>query len=150
MEFKRLSDVEVVAEPTESANVLIEENGVIKKAPKTAVGGGGEWDAVIEINPDVSSLDDVDSEHLTLISGGFDPIFEKAQSGEKPRVLFRWPWWYGEVQYLEFWEATTIQYDPYENCFKLSSWHNDGGAVGAFYITMYAGDSFNIVEYNRW
>ena len=41
MEFKKLSDVEVVAEPTESANVLIEENGVIKKAPKTAVGGGG-------------------------------------------------------------------------------------------------------------
>ena len=41
MEFKRLSDVEVVAEPTESANVLIEENGVIKKAPKTAVGGSG-------------------------------------------------------------------------------------------------------------
>jgi hypothetical protein len=40
-DFKRLSDVEVVAEPTESANVLIEENGVIKKAPKTAVGGAG-------------------------------------------------------------------------------------------------------------
>ena len=37
-EFKRLSDVEVVVEPTESANVLIEEDGVIKKAPKTAVG----------------------------------------------------------------------------------------------------------------
>ena len=41
MEFKRLSDVEVVAEPAESANVLIEEDGVIKKAPKTAVGGAG-------------------------------------------------------------------------------------------------------------
>ena len=41
MEFKKLSDVEVVAEPTETANVLIEEDGVIKKAPKTAVGGAG-------------------------------------------------------------------------------------------------------------
>ena len=39
--FKSIADVEVVAEPAESANVLIEENGVIKKAPKTAVGGGG-------------------------------------------------------------------------------------------------------------
>ena len=38
-EFKSINDIEVVAEPTESANVLIEENGVIKKAPKTAVGG---------------------------------------------------------------------------------------------------------------
>lgn len=37
-DFKRLSDVEVVAEPAESANVLIEENGVIKKASKDAVG----------------------------------------------------------------------------------------------------------------
>lgn len=41
-EFKKLSDVEVVAEPAESANVLIEEDGVIKKAPKTAVGGNGD------------------------------------------------------------------------------------------------------------
>lgn len=38
-EFKKLSDVEVVAEPSESANVLIEEDGVIKKAPKDEVGG---------------------------------------------------------------------------------------------------------------
>jgi hypothetical protein len=42
--FKSIADVEVVAEPAESANVLIEENGVIKKVPKTAVGGA---DAVI-------------------------------------------------------------------------------------------------------
>ena len=40
-DFKKLSEVEVVAEPMETANVLIEENGVIKKAPKTAVGGSG-------------------------------------------------------------------------------------------------------------
>lgn len=40
--FKSIADVDVVAEPSESANVLIEENGVIKKAPKTAVGGAGD------------------------------------------------------------------------------------------------------------
>jgi hypothetical protein len=39
--FKRLAEVEVVAEPAESANVLIEENDVIKKVPMTAVGGSG-------------------------------------------------------------------------------------------------------------
>ena len=38
--FKSIVDVEVVAEPTETANVLIEENGIVKKAPKSAVGGG--------------------------------------------------------------------------------------------------------------
>jgi hypothetical protein len=45
--FKSIADVEVVAEPAESANVLIEENGVIKKAPKTAVGGNNGADAVV-------------------------------------------------------------------------------------------------------
>ena len=38
--FKSIVDVEVVAEPTETANVLIEENGIVKKAPKSVVGGG--------------------------------------------------------------------------------------------------------------
>lgn len=40
-EFKKLADVEIVTEPAETVNILIEENGIIKKAPKTIVGGGG-------------------------------------------------------------------------------------------------------------
>ncbi len=39
MDFKKLSEVEVVAEPIESANVLIEEDGVIKRVAKNEVGG---------------------------------------------------------------------------------------------------------------
>lgn len=54
-EFKKLSDVEVVAEPAESANVLIEEDGVIKKAPKTAVGGAGGGSDVLEIIVNMNS-----------------------------------------------------------------------------------------------
>lgn len=38
MEFKRLSDVEIVESPTDNANILIEDNGIIKKAPKTFIG----------------------------------------------------------------------------------------------------------------
>lgn len=38
-DFTKLSDVAVVETPSDTANVLIEENGVIKKTPKTAVGG---------------------------------------------------------------------------------------------------------------
>lgn len=53
-EFKKLSDVEVVAEPTESANVLIEENGVIKKAPVSEVGGGSNFDLDVLITPTLS------------------------------------------------------------------------------------------------
>jgi hypothetical protein len=39
-EFKKLSDAEVVATVSDSASILIEENGVIKRAPKDEVGGG--------------------------------------------------------------------------------------------------------------
>lgn len=41
-DFTKLADVESVEEPADGTNVLIEENGVIKKAPKTAVGGSGK------------------------------------------------------------------------------------------------------------
>lgn len=40
-EFKKLSEVETIEEVTETANVLIEEDGVIKKTPKSNVGGAG-------------------------------------------------------------------------------------------------------------
>lgn len=39
MEFKRLAEVTAAEEAAETANVLIEEGGEIKRVPKTAVGG---------------------------------------------------------------------------------------------------------------
>lgn len=84
--FKSIADVEVVAEPSESANVLIEENGEIKKAPKTAVGGavgGGGYDAVIKFN----TMGD-DSE---LISGSYDDILAKLEAGEWVNVAMYRP-----------------------------------------------------------
>lgn len=42
-EFKRLSDVEVTAEPIESANVLIEENGTVKKTMMENIRGTSSW-----------------------------------------------------------------------------------------------------------
>ena len=68
MEFKRLSDVDIVAEPTETANVLIEENGVIKKAPKTAVGGSGS-----EV---VTILWDADNDSVTLSDNTYKVLKE--------------------------------------------------------------------------
>lgn len=38
-EFKKLSAVEAVEAVSDAANVLIEENGIIKRAPKSEVGG---------------------------------------------------------------------------------------------------------------
>ena len=88
-EFKRLSDVEVVAEPSESANVLIEEGGVIKKAPKTAVGGkvteegtGNKWDAVIVCR------DYVDNYNAELIQGDYSELMDKIMSmTDMPNIL---------------------------------------------------------------
>lgn len=84
MEFKRLSDVEVVAEPTESANVLIEENGVIKKAPKTAVGGvSGEADLVIEIN---QHIENATIDNISIVSGSVEAVYTAFESGKIPAV----------------------------------------------------------------
>lgn len=85
MEFKRLSDVEVVAEPAESANVLIEENGVIKKAPKTAVGGAGgsEPDLVIGIN---NHIEDATIDNISIVSGSIDAVYDAFENGNFPEV----------------------------------------------------------------
>lgn len=48
MEFKKLSAVEPVDELAQSANVLIEEGGVVKKAPKSMVGAQADWNEVNE------------------------------------------------------------------------------------------------------
>lgn len=50
MEFRRLSDVTLVDKAQETANVLIEENGEIKKVAKTQVGGAGFPTAIIKSN----------------------------------------------------------------------------------------------------
>ena len=85
--FKSIADVEVVAEPAESANVLIEENGVIKKAPKTAVGGGiTEWDAIIDLIEGSSGY----FASMELVSGSYEDIKEKIFSGILPNVLMRY------------------------------------------------------------
>jgi hypothetical protein len=78
--FKKLSDVEVVAEPIDSANVLIEEDGIIKKAPKTAVGGAG----VDNIRTHIIHLDSEVNAHEEDIRA----LVSKIRTGE-PIILFR-------------------------------------------------------------
>ena len=41
MEFTKLSEVAIVETATDDDKVLIEQNGEIKRVPKTEVGGGG-------------------------------------------------------------------------------------------------------------
>ena len=51
MEFKKLSAVDSVVEPIQSAQVLIEEDGVIKKTPKNAIGAQADWAEIDETSP---------------------------------------------------------------------------------------------------
>lgn len=96
-EFKRLSDVEVVAEPTKSANVLIEENGVIKKAPKTAVGGAGGFDAVIHLDYGYN-LKTVGT--ITLVEGSYDDLYNIILSKKRPNINIYWRQEYGSVSHI--------------------------------------------------
>ena len=73
MEFKRLSDVDVVVEPTDTANVLIEENGVIKKAPKTAVGGSSGFDFTIVYD---------NNTYTGAMTGDYQTIYNKLKNRE--------------------------------------------------------------------
>ena len=75
-EFKKLSDVEVVAEPIETANVLIEEDGVVKKAPKSAIGGA----SIPEIILKVTYNEDTDIE-TTECSHSYDELCSLLNSG---------------------------------------------------------------------
>ena len=79
-EFKKLSDVEVVAEPTESANVLIEEDGVIKKAPKTAVGGAGGAGGYIWTLAEGDYTVDKDSLTIT-VTANYDEVLKVLDEG---------------------------------------------------------------------
>lgn len=82
--FKSIADVEVIAEPAESANVLIEENGVIKKAPKTAVGGAS--------NTSVGEL--------AVVSDKGDIIFYPDNFYDKVKTMFEQKSFYTIVCYF--------------------------------------------------
>ena len=52
MEFTKLSEVEVVETANDTDKVLIEQNGEIKRVPKTEVGGGGGGGNMLIITSD--------------------------------------------------------------------------------------------------
>lgn len=104
MEFKKLSAVESVVEPAQSANVLIEEDGVIKKAPKSVIGAQADWNEVDESSPAfIKNKPDYDLDitvTLTRIDASgnyewdydvhyiktFEEVVEKLENGICPRI----------------------------------------------------------------
>ena len=66
MEFTRLADVEVVETATDIDKVLIEQNGEIKRVPKTEVGGAGGNMIVADLTMDVNTGAIAGSTNMTL------------------------------------------------------------------------------------
>lgn len=78
-EFKKLSAVEAVEAISDTANILIEENGIIKRAPKTAVGGGIKVASTAEVGQTivVKAVDDNGNPtewECVDMSGGYDAV----------------------------------------------------------------------------
>ena len=103
MEFTRLSDVTLVEETIDTANVLIEENGEIKRVPKTEVGGTGFPTAIIKssnydeaitamLNPaepsSVKSAVFTDEVNFSCTNMTFEEAYEIMSNGEILNVIF--------------------------------------------------------------
>ena len=51
MEFEKLSEVTLAENAADTANVMIEENGEIKRVPKNTIGAQADWNETDETNP---------------------------------------------------------------------------------------------------
>ena len=84
-DFKKLSDVEVVETPMDSAKVLIEENGVIKRVPKDEVGGIKVAAAEVGQTIVVKAVDEAgnptewEAVDLPKNGGGYDIVIDRGE-----------------------------------------------------------------------
>lgn len=80
-EFKRLSDVEVVEQPLSTANMLIEEEGVIKKAP---IGKNNNHDFII------ITLAGGEDLSLATCNKSYDEVLEMLASGNISYIYMKY------------------------------------------------------------
>lgn len=76
MEFKKLGEVTLVEEALDTANVLIEENGEIKRVPKTEVGGAGGY--VIQLGKSSVTIGDA---YPFNCSDNYDELYDILMAG---------------------------------------------------------------------
>ena len=87
--FKSIANVEIVETPTDKANVLIEENGVIKKAPKTAVGGANKASDEVDFEFTITTYPfsgDIYAEDIVITKGSMDNVLQRIRNDELPKV----------------------------------------------------------------
>lgn len=80
-EFTKLSEVPIVETASEEANVLLEENGTIRRVPKTEVGGSGMF--VVNVTDNTADAKAKTSLAVSFIADKtFNEITEAINRGE--------------------------------------------------------------------
>lgn len=113
MEFKKLSDVEVVETVSDSANVLIEENGVIKKVPKSQVGGNVS-DGSVSSNAGLSIIVCVENYNFQVVSApdNLYEVIEKMfnEGAIVPLNIYTCEFQDGECTHIDQWKLSIHKY----------------------------------------
>ena len=143
MEFKKLSEVQLVEGAVDTANVLIEENGEIKRVPKTQVGGTCFPTAIIESSDYTSTiasyhrgaqaadLTDVTYECLnmtfeeaynTLLNGEVLDVICKVCFDDTPAVFHAGVYFGGTEAGVE----SLMVFFDFEGCVMYLYWTSDG------------------------
>lgn len=105
-EFKKLSEVEAIEALSDTANVLVEDGGVIKRVPMSNT--ASEYDAVIDLGvyTDMVSLSDLTG--WSVPAGIVALITEKVNAGTMPKILGKIAYSYYDVLHYGVFEFTAF------------------------------------------
>ena len=119
-EFKKLSEVEKIEELNDSASVLVEDGGEVKRVAKDKVGGGsGGYDMVIAASADIKYANE--KSILSVESGTCADVMKAVKAGRNPKIL---------LKYMKHWETDDEIYDDYQTLNAVYVMVEDTGDYG--------------------
>lgn len=148
-EFKKINEVEILETVSDEAHVLVEEDGAIRRAPKTEVGGaGGEIDGII-YNTTIPNYVSTDS--ASVVNFDFTTIKEKFLAGKEIAVMLHSVFSYGND--YEAWDKSLgVSYNSTANTISiawLTTSSYASGNAGMMGITITIDSSGSIVDVYR-
>lgn len=158
-EFKSLGTVDVVETASDTANVLIEEDGEIKRVAKSGVGGNKDtWDAIIDLVPpetetyfhfgNASSGDSNFLSNMVVSSGAYEAIRNKILAGENPKVLIRYDYVYGSTCYRRFIPYQINFYSSESSDIYIKFFGSDNDTnITLFHTILVLDSNNNIIDY---
>lgn len=117
-EFTKLNAVESIEELSASANILVEENGIIKKVSKNLIGGNvsnvtNDYDIIVITNPE--ELEQYSFTPQTIFQSTYEEVLNKMANFKYPKVLLI----ISDPDYTSYIESTDCAklYDCIRFCF---------------------------------